>query len=237
MAYKRVLAVGDIHGEWEKFISLYEKIQFNPEEDFLIFLGDYIDRGPDSLRVLEWLYRHQRVENMVMLRGNHEQMMLDYYCGSKDGGIWLWNGGDKTLEILKEQPHELLEEYLQFIKQMPIYHQMEINGKAYIFCHAGLRPDVPLTEQTERDMLWIREEFFEVYEGEPIIVVGHTPVCFLGNDTAPIHVKGRNIIMADTGSFLPDGYVSCIDVMSGACWQSDSALNDEDKWRNVKKEP
>ncbi len=75
--YKRILVIGDIHGEWDKFQSLYEKIGFTPPDDLLIFLGDYIDRGPKPLQVLDWMMAHEEEANIIMLRGNHEQMMLD----------------------------------------------------------------------------------------------------------------------------------------------------------------
>ena len=76
--YKRILAVGDIHGEWKKFLSLYRQVQFDPQQDLLIFLGDYIDRGLRSMEALDWMYTHHEEKNIIMLRGNHEQMMLDY---------------------------------------------------------------------------------------------------------------------------------------------------------------
>ena len=81
MDYKRILAVGDIHGMYGKLIALMEKVKFNPEEDILIFLGDYIDRGPQSLECLDYvmdLYK-QYPERVVPLLGNHEAMCINYY--------------------------------------------------------------------------------------------------------------------------------------------------------------
>lgn len=136
MEYKRILAIGDIHGEWEKFMSLYERIHFNPDEDLLIFLGDYVDRGPKPLHVLDWMYEHRNEKNMIMLRENHEQMMLDYY---KDGdSLWVWNGGDRTRKALARQKDGVLEKNLSFLESLPLYHRMTYNGKEMFFCHAGI---------------------------------------------------------------------------------------------------
>ena len=80
----------------------------------LIFLGDYVDRGPKPLHVLDWMYEHRNEKNMIMLRGNHEQMMLDYY---KDGdNLWVWNGGDRTRKALAHQKDEVLEKTLSFLE-------------------------------------------------------------------------------------------------------------------------
>ena len=72
--YSRVLVVGDIHGMYEKLIMLMEKIQFDPEEDLLVFLGDYVDRGPDSVQCLQYVYdlQHSSPDSVVCLLGNHE---------------------------------------------------------------------------------------------------------------------------------------------------------------------
>ena len=100
---KRILVIGDIHGMWDRFMSLYGQIEYNPEEDMLIFLGDYIDRGDKPLHVLDWMYEHREDPNIIMLRGNHEQMLLDFYASGESGELWLWNGGDKTRRGLKAQ--------------------------------------------------------------------------------------------------------------------------------------
>jgi len=223
MEYKRILAIGDIHGEWEKFISLYEKIHFNPDEDLLIFLGDYVDRGPKPLHVLDWMYEHRNEKNMIMLRGNHEQMMLDYY---KDGdNLWVWNGGDRTRKALERQKEGVLEKSLSFLESLPLYYHMTYNGKEMFFCHAGIMPDIPLEQQKECDLLWIREDFYDVYDGDALVVVGHTPVTYLDFPPEPVYFRDRNIIMVDTGSFLEDGFISCVDVLSGQFVRSDPGKN------------
>jgi len=116
---------------------------------------------------------------------------------------------------------------LKFIDKRPYYYRTYINGQEYIFCHAGLKPGVTLENQTVDTILWIREEFYNEYNGTAEVVVGHTPTPYIGNVPGmkitdkyyPIHLPNK-ITMLDTGSFLPNGRISCIDVISGKIWQS-----------------
>jgi hypothetical protein len=114
---ERLLVFGDIHGKWEKFLSAYEKVNFNPEKDMLIFLGDYLDRGENTVSVMDWVLEHRGRENMLFLKGNHEAMFYEalkpYREGLRDWDeveltyelmLWLPNGGKATL---KAGEHEL----------------------------------------------------------------------------------------------------------------------------------
>ena len=217
--YKRILTIGDIHGEWDMFLSLYEQLDFNPANDLLIFLGDYIDRGPSPLQVLEWMRSHQEQKNIIMLRGNHEQMMIDFYESEGEERIWLANEGDITERALWLQGPEKRALYLSFVQSLPLTHRLEIAGKKYFFCHAGVNPDRPLDQQEPDDLLWIREKFFDHYEGKEIIVAGHTPTSYVDwGRTTPLIEK--NMILLDTGSYMEDGHISCVDLLSGKVWQS-----------------
>lgn len=219
--YDRILAVGDIHGEFDKFMDLYQQIQFRPDKDLLIFLGDYIDRGRDPLGVLEWMMAHQKDNNVIMLRGNHDQMMLDYYIGADDGGIWKSNGGKVTSRALSEamkRDSSIRDRYLAFIDSLPYSHQLTVHGKTYFFCHAGIDPNVPLEQQDKETLLWIREKFFDVYHGEVTVVVGHSPVNYYFGQDFPL--VRENMIMVDTWA-CNGGELSCVDVLSGRIWQSE----------------
>ena len=230
MEYQRILAIGDIHGRFDRLSSLFNQINFG-SKDLLILLGDYIDRGNENLHCLQWAMRISKLPNVIALRGNHEQMMLYYYLlGTYESTIWLPNGGKLTKaeidEWSKTNP-DFLKEALKFIDKRPYYYQTYINGQEYIFCHAGLKPGVPLENQTVDTILWIREEFYNEYNGTAEVVVGHTPTPYIGNVPGmkitdkyyPIHLPNK-ITMLDTGSFLPNGRISCIDVISGKIWQS-----------------
>ena len=232
MNYQRILAIGDIHGRFDRLSSLFNKINFDSEKDFLILLGDYIDRGNENLHCLQWAMRISELENVVALRGNHEQMMFMYYVvGDFNSTIWLPNGGNKTkaeIEEWSKTDPEFLNHALKFIYNRPLYHQIFIEGEEYIFCHAGLKPNVSFENQDEESLLWIREEFYNNYHGSANVVVGHTPTPYvrdvpnlnLENPYYPIKLPNK-ITLLDTGSFLPQGKISCMDILSGKIWQSD----------------
>lgn len=227
MEYRRILAVGDIHGYFSQFLALYRKLQFSSSEDLLIFLGDYIDRGPDGLAMLQWVMRKVQEPHVIALRGNHEQMMHGYYTMGPEGDLWLPNGGRPTYAALCRQElvdRHVVRDCLQFIDTLPYSYALEAGGQPYFFCHAGVAPDRPLHKQKPGDLLWIRDWFYRGYAGDTIVVVGHTPVQYLvPGRTQPLFMKEHSIIMTDTGSFLPGGRISCVDVLHRKYWQSEAA--------------
>ena len=231
--YSRVLAIGDVHGMYEKLIKLMDKIRFNPDEDLLIFLGDYIDRGPDPGRCLQYIFalQQQYPDVVVCLMGNHEVMMSSYFMQKRGSynnlivdyaGSWLDNGGLETLKQLDEMDADTKEELLQWVMNLPVKYQYQ----DYFFCHAGVDPDVPLAVQNEFDMLWRRQQWWEQYKGEETLVVGHTPVQKVMKLTGkerrtpkPLFLA-NHVIMCDTGAYMSDGKLSCVDVLAGKVWQA-----------------
>ncbi len=225
MKYRQILVIGDMHGHFTKLLSVFHKINFDSEQDLLILLGDYIDRGDENMRCLRWAMEMSEKKNVIALRGNHEQMMLYYYLlGQEEAEIWLPNGGSaskRELEIWIQREPDALQRALEFIEQRPLYHQIFVDDQEYIFCHAGLKPGLPLEDQTDEYLLWIREEFYRNYTGTAEVIVGHTPTPYLIPDRyTPIRLTNR-ITIIDTGSFLPKGKISCVDILSGKVWQSD----------------
>ncbi|MBR6862168.1 MAG: serine/threonine protein phosphatase [Acidaminococcaceae bacterium] len=231
--YSRVLAIGDVHGMYEKLIKLMDKIRFNPDEDLLIFLGDYIDRGPDPGRCLQYIFalQQQYPDVVVCLMGNHEVMMSSYFMQKRGSynnlivdyaGSWLDNGGLETLKQLDEMDAGTKEELLQWVMNLPVKYQYQ----DYFFCHAGVDPDVPLAVQNEFDMLWRRQQWWEQYKGEETLVVGHTPVQKVMKLTGkerrtpkPLFLA-NHVIMCDTGAYMSGGKLSCVDVLAGKVWQA-----------------
>lgn len=239
MEYNRILAVGDIHGMYEKLVSLMELIQFNQDDDLLIFLGDYIDRGPQSLECLDYVMNlnKQYPERVIPLLGNHEVMCLNYYRYKQQSKsfmsdsldyemahVWLDNGGKK----LKKQFEYKLgkferEKLLRWMRMLSNHYQIG----DYYFCHAGIQPFISLDKQKEGDLLWIREGFFDLYDGRyGTIVAGHTPVQELqkkywtdGQPPSTPQFLDNKIILCDTGSFMDGGKLSCVDVLTGEYWQ------------------
>ena len=175
---ERIYAVGDIHGCYDKLLALMEKMDIDFESDSLVFLGDYIDRGPQSFEVVAYLADlKQRCANTIFLKGNHEEM-LEKYLSGEDRITYLVNGGQQTLESYMNRPRPegepaIPSTHLEFFKSLQIYHETQ----NYIFVHAGLKNKVPLEKQKTEDLLWIRRRFIESkYDYGKMVVFGHTPL-------------------------------------------------------------
>jgi serine/threonine protein phosphatase 1 len=175
---ERIYAVGDIHGCYDKLLILMEKIDIDFEFDTLVFLGDYIDRGPQSFEVVAYLADlKQRYANTIFLKGNHEEM-LEKYLSGEDRITYLVNGGQQTLESYMNRPRSegepaIPSTHLEFFKSLRMYYETQ----NYIFVHAGLKNKVPLEKQKTEDLLWIRRRFIESkYDYGKMVVFGHTPL-------------------------------------------------------------
>jgi serine/threonine protein phosphatase 1 len=173
---QRIFAVGDIHGCYDRLLALLDRIPLDWSRDQLVFMGDYIDRGPQSFEVVEHLIGLQELHpDIVFLKGNHEQMLADYLSG-KDRMLYLYNGGQQTLEsyLRNGAPGEfpIPPRHRRFFDSLRLFHETE----AFIFVHAGLRQGVPLAEQGPEDLLWIRESFIDSrHSFGKRVVFGHTP--------------------------------------------------------------
>ena len=174
---QRIFAVGDIHGCYEKLCALMDKIPLNMEQDQLLFIGDYIDRGPGSIEVLDYLIDlKKRLPGIIFLKGNHEDMLQNYLDGN-DRFTYLLNSGQQTLDAYlnkqdASEDYPVPSAHLEFLSELRLYYQTE----NYIFVHAGMRDKVPLESQLETDLLWIRDEFiYSDYDFGKRVVFGHTP--------------------------------------------------------------
>jgi serine/threonine protein phosphatase 1 len=207
-------AIGDIHGRIDLLHALTRMIADDAASRaaprrIVVYLGDYVDRGPDSRAVIERLL-HQPMAGFesVHLKGNHEDFMLRFLDDAAVGPGWLAYGGRETLasygiepppphgpvEDLFRAQHELNErlppDHLDFLRALKLSHQ---EGD-FFFAHAGVRPGVALERQREQDLLWIRDEFLlsQVPFGR-VVVHGHTIV--------PEPEQRPNRIGIDTGAF------------------------------------
>jgi len=174
---EKIFAVGDIHGSFEKLVALMEKIDMDPRTDLLLFIGDYVDRGPGAYEVVDYLVDlKRRLQHVVFLKGNHEDMMLKYLSGH-DRFTYLMNGGQATLDsyLKRKKPgerHPIPEAHLAFFNALTLYHET----RDYIFVHAGIRKKIPLDQQDVNDLLWIRSEFIKSdFDFGKRVVFGHTP--------------------------------------------------------------
>lgn len=214
-AGRRVYAVGDVHGRHDLFdqlaVLIKADIRGSRGDEFeaeTIFLGDYIDRGIESRLVVERLASGDFPTAVRCLAGNHEMMMLSFLEAAGAGEVWLLNGGLETLfsygvEAQRMPSGTRLESArAALIAALPAHHlhflrtlEISIELGDYFFCHAGVRPGVPLAQQTLDDLIWIREPFLS--DDTPFgkrIVHGHTPVMEPEIRT--------NRINLDTGAYL-----------------------------------
>ena len=190
----KTFVVGDIHGRRAQLASLLEALPREPDSDTLVFLGDLIDRGPDAPGVVaDVLAMHrENPERVVTLRGNHEQMMLDFI--DEDSRLWLSpvTGGAQTFQkytgdrlyIVTEEDFEkarrrieesVPSEHLEFFRQMPFYYEDDYA----LYVHAGLDKSKHPRDTDEHHLLWTRDtDFYKKYRGKPC-VFGHTPTPFL----------------------------------------------------------
>jgi len=212
---ERVYAVGDIHGCLDRLVPLHEliaeDIAANPgRRTTLVHLGDLVDRGTDSAQVVDWLINRPPVpaDEIVNLMGNHEHMMLSAVAGNdKDApSHWLMNGGADSLLSWGIPPSvppaewagRIPLQHLIFLRDLEISHRIG----PYLFVHAGIRPGVPLDQQSRQDMMWIREPFLSSRVDHGVVVVhGHTP------KREPIVQPNR--IAIDTGAVL-GGALTCL---------------------------
>ena len=236
--WRRIIAVGDIHGNFDRFANLWEKLNVT-DEDLVIFLGDYVDRGAKVAETLMWVMAQSRRKNFIFLRGNHEENLLEVFdvnCADSRRANWAEGDGRDTLaalKILERKNPCAVAEILKFVRSLPVYHRMKIGGQEYIFVHAGLEPGVPLEKQNPLTMLWIRSKFYMEYEGDAEIICGHSPIAFLGATIErmdlppydPVRLENK-ITLIDTGAFLKNGRITAVDILSGEFWQSDAAAQD-----------
>jgi serine/threonine protein phosphatase 1 len=171
-----VYAVGDIHGSYYKLTRLLKHCNSHcgRRDARFVFVGDYIDRGQHSREVVELLIELQKAKpgQICCLRGNHEDMLISVL---QDGNkaLWICNGGDMTLRSYGVASADAIpDEHLVWFDSLPL---SESDDKRF-FVHAGIRPGIPLDQQHEDDLLWIREPFLsDPHDHGLYIVHGHTP--------------------------------------------------------------
>lgn len=219
----RLYAIGDVHGRVDLLRELESLILEDlaaaraPVRPYLVTIGDYVDRGFESRQVLDHLIRNP-LDGFarVLLLGNHDRWLLDFVNGAPVGEAWLAYGGDATLasygvalDRTLPEPERLEAARAALLERFPLEHrrlldelELAFGFGDYFFCHAGIRPGVPLDAQEEADLLWIREPFLS-YPGEheKIVVHGHTA------ENEP--VVRHNRIGIDTGAVWT-GRLTCL---------------------------
>ena len=211
----KIFAIGDIHGCLGKLRPLIQNINADPENDIIVFIGDYIDRGSAAREVVDYVIGLKaEYKNVVCLLGNHEYMFLRYLDGL-DEEMYLSNGGSATLfayavslsETPQERKAKIPREHLKFFESLLPHYETD----NYLFVHAGLKPGLILSRQTIHDLLWVRHEFIDTdYDFGKMIVFGHTPLSY------PLIMPNK--IGIDTGAVF-GGKLTCIELPAVKIYQ------------------
>ena len=231
---RRVYAIGDIHGRHDLLIRLLEKIADDDAErgeikSEIIFLGDLVDRGPDSRCVIETaIALKEKRGDVRFLMGNHEEVFLAAASGDvKKSRFFNRIGGKETIlsydislkdymeldhaELAEHMPKLIPQEHIDFVSA---FEDQIIIGD-YVFVHAGIRPGTPLSEQKPSDLRWIREEFLaEKNAFEKVVIYGHT----ISDEV----VEKGNRIGIDTGAYYTD-QLTAIGLEGGERWYLNTA--------------
>jgi serine/threonine protein phosphatase 1 len=207
---RRVYAVGDIHGHRDKLAALHSLIAADIEarparSAVVVHLGDYIDQGPDSAGIVSLLAAEPGVP-AVNLLGDHERMLLDALAGDRAAATdWLWAGGEQALISWGLDPGTPRKDWAA---ALPVDHVAWLQGLTlahregdYLFVHAGIRPGVPLAEQTPEDLVGIRQPFLTNDRDFGVIVVH-------GHSCGPSVQIANNRIGLDTGAGI-GGKLTC----------------------------
>jgi serine/threonine protein phosphatase 1 len=212
----RRIFIGDVHGHYDGLMRLLEML-VPGSSDQLYFVGDLIDRGPKSAQVVEFVRKNQ----FGCVLGNHEQLLLEAFPGSKVSHLalqaWLQSGGQSTIASYSK-PETLLEN-LDWLRSLPTHLDLE----DIWLVHAGLHPDLPLHEQTAHEYCWIREEFHSMskpYFSDKLIITGHTITFTLPGVAPGAIAQGQGWIDIDTGAYHPkSGWLTAVDMTQRQVYQ------------------
>jgi serine/threonine protein phosphatase 1 len=214
----RILAIGDIHGYIDALRALAELARFSPN-DQLIFLGDYIDRGPSSKAVIDWLLEQSTKLNLVTLRGNHEAMILEARFETLQSHLWSSYGGFETLisyntETRKDWVQAIPQAHWDFFLRTKNFFETD----THIFVHGMVDSSLELAEQPEYILLWEQCIAMKPHKSGKKVICGHTPQPSGKPGAFPF---GTCI---DTGIYA-GGWLTCLDVNTGEYWQANESGN------------
>ncbi len=190
----RTFAVGDVHGYIKPLETLFSTIK-PKKQDTIVMLGDYIDRGPDSKKVIQFLRKQNQKCRLIKLMGNHEDILLhiltdDLYAVTNTEDWLSWGGKETLASFGVHRTCDLPSWVLTFLKECILYYQTD----KYIFAHAGFDPDVPMEEQTIDKLLW--DKVFATFD-------------------YPLHVSGKKGFIGHTaqktGWIMEKDAFTCID--------------------------
>ncbi len=212
----RRIVIGDVHGHYKGLMTLLDEVAPGAD-DQVYFLGDLIDRGPQSAQVVEFV----KEGSYQCLLGNHEQLLIESF---PDGQIfapalqaWLQSGGRATVASYGDAG--ILLDHIEWMRSLPTYLDL---GDLWLV-HAGVHPGLPLEQQTSHEFCWIREEFHsspQPYFANKLIITGHTITFTFPGVTPGAIAKGQGWLGIDTGAYHPkSGWLTGLDVDNGKVHQ------------------
>lgn len=241
----KTYCTSDIHGRYDLFMELLEKIQLK-SEDTLYILGDILDRGPNPIRIITKL---MEMPNVVCIAGNHEIMALkclkflmqevtDASLELLDGEMldnlvtWQYNGSETTIGEFRKLDHEMQQSVLDFISEFLMYEELMVNGDRYILVHGGLGgfyQEKKMQDYSIHELVWNRIDYNEKYYPDTYIITGHTPTQEIAENPNPGYIYRKNEHIAiDCGAGMPEGRLAAICLDTGEEFYA-SDKNSEDK--------
>jgi serine/threonine protein phosphatase 1 len=215
-SHRRII-VGDVHGHYKGLMTLLDAVA-PTSDDEVYFLGDLIDRGPQSAQVVDFVMGSP----YSCLLGNHEQMLINVVMQQKRKSepmlqAWLFSGGQAT--IASYEKSTIKNEHIEWFKSLPTYLDL---GDVWLV-HAGVNPSMPLSEQTSEQLCWVRDEFHSIekpYFHNKLIIIGHT-ITFTMPGVVPGQLaQGQGWLNIDTGAYHPrSGWLTGIDITNKIVYQ------------------
>ena len=222
--------ISDIHGQYDMFVDLLEKIKLK-DEDTLYILGDVLDRGPHPVTTLRKL---MEMPNAICLVGNHEVMALEclefLFSEITDASIekldeamwdnlltWQYNGSQSTIDEFKQLDSEARHDVIDFIRELSVYEEVSVNDKDYLLVHAGLgnySPEKDIEDYSIHELIWVKADYDVRYYTDKYVITGHTPTQFIEDNPRPGYIYNRNNHIAiDCGAHIPGGRLAalCLD--------------------------
>ncbi len=230
MIFIATYVISDIHGQYDMFMELLDKIKLK-DTDTLYILGDILDRGPHPIKTLKKI---MELPNAICLVGNHELMALecleflmkeitDISIEELDDKMldnlvtWQYNGSKTTIDEFCKLDVEAKQDVIDFIKEFLVYEEVSVGDKEYILVHAGLgnySTEKDIEDYSLHELIWVRADYNVRYFEDAYVITGHTPTQTIEDNSHPGYIyRKNNHIAIDCGACYPGGRLSalCLD--------------------------
>ena len=204
--------LSDLHGQYDKFMDMLKLMKFN-DNDKMYILGDIFDRGPDPLKILDYIICKKNID---FIPGNHEYMFLEFY-NTYDARLWSYNGGKTTMTQLMKRGEDYLKALYDYLTKLPL---VKIHDK-FILTHAGLYLPKNQNQYTLQEILSLQNAEFNLWSRSNInnerqykdytVICGHTPTLYVDPDQYQMSiVRRKGTIYIDCGATFSDGRLACL---------------------------